>query len=113
MEGKILGAGVIRGKDGKRYAFELNEVQNTQGKDIDEFIGSEVDFEIVNEKAVSIYITEFKSISPNSNVNLGANSNANSSPLNSQTPSVATRRTKFCSKNFCQSRAIKPANARA
>lgn len=39
-----------------------------------------MDFEIVNEKAVSIYITEFKSISPNSNANL--------SPSNSQTPSV-------------------------
>lgn len=95
MEGKILGAGVIRGKDGKRYAFELNEVQNTQGKDIDEFIGSEVDFEIANEKAVSIYITEFKSISPNSNANLGANSNANSSPFNSQTPSVLNSAQKF------------------
>lgn len=54
-----------------------------------------MDFEIVNEKAVSIYITEFKSISPNSNANLGANSNANSSPLNSQTPSVLNSTQKF------------------
>lgn len=85
MEGKILGAGVIRGKD------------------IDEFIGSEVDFEIVNEKAVSIYITEFKSISPNLNVNLGANSNANSSPFNSQTPSVL-----HAAQNFAQRTLSKP-----
>lgn len=108
MEGKILGAGVIRGKDGKRYAFELNEVQNTQGKDIDEFIGSEVDFEIANEKAVSIYITEFKSISPNSSANLGANSNANSSPLNSQTPSVLHAAQNFAQKTFAKAEPLSP-----
>lgn len=108
MEGKILGAGVICGKDGKRYAFELNEVQNTQGKDIDEFIDSEVDFEIVNEKAVSIYITEFKSISPNSNANLGANSNANSSPLNSQTPSVLHAAQNFTQKTFVKAEPLSP-----
>ncbi len=108
MEGKILGAGVIRGKDGKRYAFELNEVQNTQGKDIDEFIGSEVDFEIVNEKAVSIYITKFKSISPNSNENLGANSSANSSPLNSQTPSVLHAAQNFAQRTFVKAEPLSP-----
>lgn len=54
-----------------------------------------MDFEITNEKAVSIYITEFKSISPNSNANLGANSSVNSSPLNSQTPSGAKFRSKI------------------
>lgn len=100
MEGKILGAGVIRGKDGKRYAFELNEVQNTQGKDIDEFIGSEVDFEIANEKAVSIYITEFKSISPSSN--------ANSSSLNSQTPSVLHAAQNFAQRTFVKAEPLSP-----
>ena len=100
MQGKILGAGVIRGKDDKRYAFDLNELQNTQGKDINEFIGSEVDFEVANEKAVSIYITEFKSISPN----LSTNSNT----LNSQTSSVLHAAQNFAQKTFAKAEPLSP-----
>lgn len=48
MNGKILGNGVIRGDDGRRYLFNANEIQNAQGKNIDDLIGSEVDFEIAN-----------------------------------------------------------------
>lgn len=63
MNGKILGDGVIRGYDGRRYAFSANEIQNAQGKNINDLVGSEVDFEISNSGlAISIYITEFQSI---------------------------------------------------
>ena len=48
MNGKILGDGVIRGNDGKRYAFSANEIKNAQGKSIGDLVGSEVDFEISN-----------------------------------------------------------------
>ena len=77
MKGKILGAGVIRGKDDKRYTFDTNELQNAQGRDIDELVGSEVDFEVADGKAVSIYITEFKSILPNANTNSNFNQSEN------------------------------------
>ena len=77
MKGKILGAGVIRGKDDKRYTFDTNELQNAQGRDIDELVGSEVDFEVADGEAVSIYITEFKSILPNANTNSNFNQSEN------------------------------------
>ena len=48
MNGKILGDGVIRGNDGKRYIFNANEIKNAQGKSIGDLVGSEVDFEISN-----------------------------------------------------------------
>lgn len=96
MQGKILGADVIRGKDDKRYAFDSNELQNTQGKDINELIGSEVDFEVVNEKAVSIYITEFKSIL------------SNSSSLNSQTSSTLHATQNFAQKTFAKAEPLSP-----
>ena len=82
MRGKILGIGVIRGKDDKRYVFDTNELQNAQGRGIDELVGSEVDFEVADGKAVSIYITEFKSILPNANSSL--NSRTNSNPNSSE-----------------------------
>lgn len=59
MEGKILGVGVIRGKDGKRYAFDESDI-DTQGKGIDELIGCEIDFEVQDNKAVSIYLLNSK-----------------------------------------------------
>lgn len=46
MNGKILGKGVIRADDGRRYSFNTSEVKNAQGINIDDLIGSEVDFEI-------------------------------------------------------------------
>lgn len=48
MNGKILGKGVIRGNDGKRYSFNTSEIKNAQGIKIDDLIGSEVDFETSN-----------------------------------------------------------------
>ena len=60
------------------------------------------------KKTVSIYITEFKSISPNSSANLGANSNANSSPLNSQTPSVLHAAQNFAQKTFAKAEPLSP-----
>ena len=75
MTGKILGVqqdkGVIRADDGNRYAFYASEIQNADGKNISDFIGSEVDFEIRpyagQNLAIDIYITDFKSIKPQSN----------------------------------------------
>lgn len=53
MTGKILGIqqdkGVIRANDGNRYTFNASEIQNADGKNISDFIGSEVDFEIRTE----------------------------------------------------------------
>ena len=50
MTGKILGvqqdSGVIRANDGNRYAFNVAEIKNAQGKNISDLVGSEVDFEI-------------------------------------------------------------------
>lgn len=48
MNGKILGKGVIRGNDGKRYSFNISEIKNAQGIKIDDLIGSKVDFETSN-----------------------------------------------------------------
>lgn len=53
MTGKILGIqqdkGVIRANDGNRYAFNASEIQNAQGKNVADLVGSEVDFEIRTE----------------------------------------------------------------
>lgn len=88
MNGKILGDGVIRGYDGKRYAFSANEIQNTQGKNINDLVGSEVDFEISNSGlAISIYITEFKSIKPQSNF-LQNLSSPNLAPVSPEVQSI-------------------------
>lgn len=56
MEGKILASGLISGKDGNRYIFELNQIQNAIGYDIDELVGKEVDFQIMQNSAISIYV---------------------------------------------------------
>lgn len=57
---------------------------------------------------MSIYINEFKSISPNSSANLGANSSANSNPLNSQTPSVLHAAQNFAQKTFVKAEPLSP-----
>lgn len=56
MKGKILGAGAISGEDGVRYYYDDDEIKNLKnGQKID---GCEVDFDIKDGKAVSIYITK-------------------------------------------------------
>lgn len=91
MNGKILGDGVIRGYDGRRYTFSANEIQNAQGKNINDLVGSEVDFEISNSGlAISIYITEFKSIKPQSNF-LQNLSSPNLAPVSPEVQSIKTK----------------------
>ncbi|TKX29620.1 hypothetical protein CQA38_02265 [Campylobacter sp. MIT 12-5580] len=58
MQGKILGAGAIRGDDGKRYSFKLEEVKNLNGKSEEQLVGAVVDFEIENDEAKAIFITQ-------------------------------------------------------
>ncbi len=57
MKGKILDSGVISGEDGHRYGFDLANIKNLEGRNIQSLVGSEVDFEIDGENAISIYIT--------------------------------------------------------
>ncbi len=65
MKGKILGAGAISGDDGKRYYYNENELKNRkEGQNIE---GLEVDFEVIEGKAVGVYITSKPSFSSNFN----------------------------------------------
>ncbi len=67
MRGVILGSGVISGEDGKRYSYELKDIQNLNGKTEASLERCEVDFEVDDSKkslsAKAIFITK----SPSSN----------------------------------------------
>lgn len=54
MRGKILGAGIIRAEDGKRYTFELADIQNLANRE--DLEGLEIDFEPQDSKALDIFI---------------------------------------------------------
>ncbi|EMZ38562.1 hypothetical protein [Helicobacter bilis] len=57
MQGKILGLGVIRGDDGNRYSFSLDDIANLSGYNSRNLAGYQVDFEIDEEnKAKDIFI---------------------------------------------------------
>lgn len=58
MKGKILALGIIRGEDGNRYSFSLEDIQNLGSKDENSLINCEVDFEIEDSNAKSIFITK-------------------------------------------------------
>lgn len=63
MKGRILGAGAISGDDGNRYYYDEGELKNVkEGQNID---GLEVDFDLVNGKAVQIFIINKPSFSSN------------------------------------------------
>lgn len=65
MKGKILGLGAIRGDDGNRYYYDEGELKNAkEGQNIE---GLEVDFEIVDGKAVGVFIINKASFSSNFN----------------------------------------------
>lgn len=54
MKGKILGSGVISGDDNRRYYYDEGELKNArEGQNIE---GLEVDFELVDGKAVGVFI---------------------------------------------------------
>ncbi len=57
MKGTILTTGIISGEDGNRYNFVADNVQNLDGKEIQDIVNAEVDFVIKDEKAVEIFIT--------------------------------------------------------
>lgn len=56
MKGKILGAGAISGEYGVCYYYDDNEVKNLKSEQ--KIDGCEVDFDVKDGKAVSIYITK-------------------------------------------------------
>lgn len=55
MQGKILAEGIIRGEDGKRYTYELGDIQDCDSPPLAD---SEVDFEVKDGKAVDIIVTK-------------------------------------------------------
>lgn len=57
MKGKILGSGIISGDDGNRYNFEVADIANLDNRNPDNLAGYEVDFEINENMAKSIFIT--------------------------------------------------------
>lgn len=57
MQGKILGLGVIRGDDGNRYSFSLDDIANLSGYNSRNLARYQVDFEIDEEnKARDIFM---------------------------------------------------------
>lgn len=58
MRGKILGAGVISGDDGKRYQYTLADIKNLEGKDENWLANCEVDFNVDGDNAKDIFITK-------------------------------------------------------
>lgn len=58
MKGKILGSGLISGEDGNRYSFSLEDIQNLGSKDENALVNCEVDFEVQESNAKSIFITK-------------------------------------------------------
>lgn len=57
MRGKILADGVISGDDGNRYTYEIAELKNNHNVSA----GSEVDFQIKDNKAIDIYVIKQQS----------------------------------------------------
>ncbi len=57
MRGKILADGVISGDDGNRYTYESTELKNNSIVSA----GSEVDFQIKDNKAIDIYVIKQQS----------------------------------------------------
>lgn len=56
MRGKILAIGVISADDGNRYDFEPSDISNLGKRSAKSLIGCEVDFQIQENKASSIFI---------------------------------------------------------
>ncbi|MCH5321956.1 MAG: hypothetical protein J1E31_00050 [Helicobacter sp.] len=78
MKGKILGLGAISGDDGKRYYYEEGELKNLkEGQNIE---GLEVDFDIVGEKAVQVFVIHKAGFSSN----FGALNTSNLPSIDSQ-----------------------------
>lgn len=65
MKGKILDINLIVGSDEKRYSFEASDIANAKEQSVQNLIGSEVDFEAVENTAKAIYITKSSSFNVN------------------------------------------------
>lgn len=61
MTGKIIDFGLIGADNGKRYVFDKFDVVNLLDlQSMKSLIGASVDFQVQNERAVSVYITQIK-----------------------------------------------------
>ena len=67
MQGKILADGILRAEDGNRYKFDIKDIENLS-QDGQNLTGLEVDFELIDGEAKSLYITSNQAVSnPQSN----------------------------------------------
>lgn len=58
MQGKILAENLISGSDGNRYKFDIADVENLNGASMQAIIGREVDFQIHEDAAKSIFLAQ-------------------------------------------------------
>lgn len=56
MQGKILAENLISGNDGNRYRFDIADIENLNGEKMQNIIGREVDFQIQDNMATSIFL---------------------------------------------------------
>ncbi len=58
MKGKILALGIISADDGNRYNFDVADIANLGNRNPENLSGCEVDFQVSENVAKSIYITK-------------------------------------------------------
>lgn len=58
MQGKILAENLISGNDGNRYKFDISDVENLKGESMQNIVGREVDFQIQENMAKSIFLEQ-------------------------------------------------------
>lgn len=58
MQGKILAENLISGNDGNRYKFDISDVENLKGESIQNIVGREVDFQVQENMAKSIFLAQ-------------------------------------------------------
>ncbi len=58
MQGKILAENLISGNDGNRYKFDISDVENLKGESMQNIVGREVDFQIQENMAKSIFLAQ-------------------------------------------------------
>lgn len=62
MQGKILAENLISGNDGNRYKFDISDVENLKGESMQNIVGREVDFQIQENMAKSIFLAQKTSV---------------------------------------------------
>lgn len=58
MQGKILAENLISGNDGNRYKFDISDVENLKGESMQNIVGREVDFQVQENMAKSIFLAQ-------------------------------------------------------